>query len=130
MKRIVCIFTIVLMIFTLGSCGGGSYAALGMVKSNVGNSASLGFASFRGYYTFVLTPKGDEDRTLHYRASVEDGELSAIYETPDGEWEPLFTVKSGESVDSSLELSFGGRVRVKVESEGTSKSGKVSLSLK
>lgn len=127
MKRIVCIITMFLLVFSLASCSGGSYSAIGMVKSNFGNKASLDFVSFKGHYTFVLRGE-DGDDTVEYTANLEEGEMSLYYEEGD-EWVHIVTLKSGESVSSTVKITPTKSVRVKLETNGKCKVGMVDLAL-
>ena len=128
MKRIVCIITAFLLILSLASCSGGSYSAIGMVKSSIGRRASLDFVSFKGHYTFVL--RGDEgDDTIEYTANLEEGEFS-LYCEQDGEWVHIVTLQSGDSVSSSVEIAPTKSVRVKLVTNGKCKVGMVDFALK
>ena len=128
MKRIVYIITTFVLVLSLVSCSGGSYSAVGMVKSGFGNKASLDFVLFEGFYTFFLRGE-DGDDTIEYSASLEEGEMSLYYEEDD-EWVCIATVKSGDSISSSVEITPTKKASVKVLTSGKCKVGMVDLALK
>ena len=128
MKRIICIIATFLLILSLAACSGGSYSAIGMVKSSIGRKASLDFVSFKGHYTFVL--RGDDgDDTIEYTANLEEGEFSLYYEQDD-QWVHIVTLKSGESISSSVKITPTKKVRVKLVTNGKCKVGMVDFALK
>jgi hypothetical protein len=126
MKRIVCIFTALLLTLTLFSCDANSYVATGMVRSSWGGEASLKFLSFKGKQSFTLRAEPDESR-LEYEASLTEGEI-AVYYILDGEEKVLFTLKGGERVDSSFNYG-GGDIRVRVVASDTCRGGSLEFEL-
>ena len=80
-----------------------------------------------GTYVFKLKKSEGADGDLSYKASLEKGEMTVYYDSL-GTKEPLFTVKSGESVDSrGGYVNQGTRVYVIIEARDAEGSLEVRL---
>jgi hypothetical protein len=97
-----------------------------MVRSSWGGEASLRFLSFKGYHSFNLRAESD-DTCVDYEASLTEGEVTVYYFIDDTAHE-LFTIRGGESVDSSLEYG-GGNLMIKVVADETCRGGSFEFEL-
>lgn len=105
MKKICFALVMIITLVTLCSCSGyvNNYSATIMITSCQGDEASMEFDSFKGTYNFKLKRDGVAEHTLDYEASLAEGEMN-VYIGVGGEKELLFTVKGGESFDTTIPL--------------------------
>ena len=108
----------------LSGCAGG-YAShnksVMCVRSNTDTHADLRFAEFTGTEVFKLKLRVNEGE-IRYTARLETGEATVYYDYM-GKKTVLFTVRGGESVDSTGGYIEKGTVYVIVETNGTCKNG-------
>ena len=106
MKKILVLLSVACLLVCLVSCGKGyvnKYKAGIMNTHCWGDEASMEFSSFSGTYNFKLKGNNDSDHTLECEASLGEGEMN-VYVGIDGEKELIFTIKGGESVDTTVTL--------------------------
>ena len=105
MKKICFVLALLVTLVMLCGCGGyvNSYSASILLTSCMGDEANMEFGTFKGTYHFKLRRDGEAERTIHYEASLSEGEMQ-IYIGVDGEKELLRTVKSGESYEETITL--------------------------
>ena len=134
MKRLIRRLALILasvLVFSLVSCSGpyvSSYSALGFVRGNDNNHCNASFMLLNGTYVFKLKKNEGADGDLSYKASLEEGEMTVYYDSL-GTKEPLFTVKSGESVESrGGYVDQGSMVYVIIEAKDAKGSLEVRLS--
>ena len=131
-KTLKSLFAISMMACSLSLTGCGkyvsSYQAVGLVRSNVSNSAYLNFHSLKGRIAFHLNHNKD-NQVLEYGGYVETGTVNVFYDDGNGKNE-LFTVSSTESVTSTLEEFNRGIVYVIVETDGKCGNGNFHFDIK
>lgn len=129
MKKLSFVLVIVLLILSFFGCENGyvnSYAATILQTSCWDDEASMEFSDFKGIYHFKLKGKNDSDHTLEYEASLAEGEVT-VYVGINGEKDPIFTIKGGETYDNTITLDdkYDGvkAIYVIVESDNKSSNG-------
>jgi len=105
MKKACFVLALILILFTLCSCGGhvNNYFAIVMITSCHGNEAHMEFDVFTGTYNFKLRSDDPTSQTLDIEASLAEGEMN-IYISAAGEKELLRTVKGGDDFDETITL--------------------------
>ena len=105
MKKACFALAMILALAMLCGCGRyvKSYSATILITSCLGDEASMEFDTFKGTYNFKLRRNGAAEHTLDYEASLAEGEMK-VFIGVDGEKEPLFTIKGGESYDETITL--------------------------
>ncbi len=130
MKRITSLLLAISMIVFLVSCSKyrNSYSAVMLVKSSGGDHCETSFGSLKGTLVLKATAKDDDiDGFIHYEASLLEGEVSVYYDI-DGTKELLFTIKSGEKLDSKGgKVSKGDKVTFIIETVDTAKNGDIEI---
>jgi hypothetical protein len=131
MKRIISVFLMLGLIFSLCSCGRyvSSYSAIGLVKSQKLHSCEASFYSLKGRLVFnIKAPSYDMPCRLEYIAEADKGEL-AVYYDRDGTKELLTKVRAGERTNDSS-ISIVGVKTVYIIVEAAEKAGgKISVKL-
>ncbi len=128
MKRILRLTLSVIIVLMLTGCGKyfSSYVATGFVHSNRSASAEMSFYSFEGRMVFRLKSPGEGD--LKYTAELESGTATVSYDYR-GTKSELFTVTSGDKLDSRGGYIEAGTVYVIVETCGKCSNGKIRISI-
>lgn len=105
MKKIRFALVLLFTLVMLCSCGEyvKNYSATILITSCQGDEASMEFDTFTGTYHFKLRREGSAEHTLDYEASLAEGEMN-VYIGVSGEKELLFTIKGGESFDTTIPL--------------------------
>ena len=128
MKRTLSLITSLTLLLSLTGCGKytSSYKAVGFVHSNSSGSAEMRFYSFEGKMVFKLKSSGEGD--LKYTAELESG-TAAVYYDYSGTRSELFTISSGEALDSHGGYIETGTVYIIVETDRESKNGAFSFNV-
>ena len=128
MKKVLTVIVAALMLFSLAGCSkySSKYKAIGFVHSNESSSAFMEFYSFDGKMVFKLNSTGEG--ALKYTAKLESGSATVYYDYLDTISE-LFTVNSGDKLDSYGGYVDVGTVYVIVETDGECKNGDFRFSL-
>ena len=126
MKRTISLIAAGILLLALTGCGKyiSSYKAIGFVHSNSPSSAEMRFYSFDGTMVFKLKSSGEGD--LKYTASLESGSAVVYYDYY-GSKQELFTIRSGESLDSHGGYIESGTVYILVETDGECANGAFSI---
>ncbi len=98
------------------------YKAVGFVHSNSSRSAFMNFFEFEGTMAFRLKNKNSNGGQISYSASLETGDATVYFDCSGTKTE-LFSIHSGEDVDSSLMLPEAGTVYILVQSDGKCQNG-------
>ncbi|WP_400243824.1 hypothetical protein AB3U99_21730 [Niallia sp. JL1B1071] len=111
MKRVEMLFLMVLLLFNVAGCSGGSYAiSIGEIESSK-NSIVGEYNSFSGdYFKKVNVEKGDSYK-VSFSVYTEEGELTA--KVMDSNGETLKTLKDGDT----FTLNQLGTYKLQVEGE-------------
>ena len=130
MKRTIPLITSVIFFLLLTGCGKyiSSYKAIGFVHTNSSTSAEMSFYSFEGTMVFKLKSSGEGD--LKYTAKLESGTADVYYDyyyyrTK----QELFTIESGEELDSHGGYIEAGTVYIIVETNGECINGEFKISV-
>ena len=115
---------IILLLLTGCEKYNSSYKAIGFVHSNRSDSAEMSFYSFEGTMVFKLKSSGEGD--LKYTAKLESG-TAAVYYDYGGTKSELFTIRSGEELDSHGGYMEAGTVYIIVETNGACMNGASSF---
>lgn len=125
------IVTIVLsLLLTLSGCNRyrSRYNAVGFVHTNTAKNASMSFSSFEGTMVFQLKCDS-ENKSVGYSAKLDSGSVKVFYDC-DGTKTELFSVGSGDDVDSVGGALKQGTVYIIVETSEKCKSGSFNFYLK
>ena len=122
MKKTLSLVVAVFMLFTLVGCSkySSKYKAVAFVHSNESTSAYMSFYSFEGRMVFKLTSAGEG--TLKYSAKLESGSATVYYDFL-GSKSELFSVHSGDEVDSYGGYVDSGTVYIIVATNGECQNG-------
>ena len=128
MKKIFSMIVSLIFMLVLTGCDkySSSYKAFGFVHSNTSDSAEMSFSSFEGTMVFKLESSGEEK--LKYTAKLESG-TAVVYYDHSGEKSELFTLSSGEELDSHGGNIGSGTVYIIVETNGECTNGELSFNL-
>ncbi len=128
MKKTLSFIVTVLMLFSLTGCGkySSKYRAVGFVHSNESTSALMEFYTFDGRMVFQLKSIGEGD--LKYSAQLESGSATVYYDYL-GTKSALFSISSGDEIDSHGGYVEAGTVYIIVETNGECRNGKFQFSL-
>ena len=128
MRKITVLLVSAVMLLSLTGCGKytSSYKAVGFVHSNVSDSAFMNFYSFDGRMVFRL--KSSHEGDLQYTAKLESGSATVYYDSH-GTKEELFSISSGETLDSHGGYVESGTVYIIVETDGACENGDFQFSL-
>ena len=126
MKRTIRLTASLIIVLLLTGCGKyiSSYKAIGFVHSNGLTSAEMSFYSFEGRMVFTLKSSGEGD--IKYTAKLESG-AAAVYYDYNGTKSELFTISSGEELDSHGGYVEAGTVYIIVETNGECMNGEFSF---
>ncbi|MBQ8433312.1 MAG: hypothetical protein IJX23_00700 [Clostridia bacterium] len=131
MKRIFVIALLLVMLFTLTSCGEGyvsSYRAVLLVRQNTTHSCSASFHSLTGTLVFKVKRTDDGEGAVNYSVKVTKGEIRLYYDSL-GQKEELAVVTAGQTVNTSGGyVEKGYRVYVIIEATEDTQ-GEVSVEL-
>ena len=105
-----------------------SFSATILVQSNTSDSGFMRFDSFTGTYVFKFKCTEESSGTLNYKAKLNSGHLKVYYDN-DSEKKELFTLKSNETIESSIDSLKEGTIYVIVETDGKCQEGDLSFSL-
>ena len=116
------------MLLSMTSCGKytSKYKAVGFVHSNESSTAFMSFYSFDGKMVFKLKSTGEGD--LKYSAKLESGNAVVYYDYYGTKTE-LFSVSSGDEMESHGGYVEAGTVYVIVETSTECKNGDFHFSL-
>lgn len=124
MKRIIAFSLLIITLLCLASCTySSSYKALMLITSIENDRCSLRADSIDGRYVFKVRTTGGEEGGITYKASLGEGTVTVSYDAY-GVKEPLFTIRSGESLsdtDGYIEVGRGGKVYIIIETDGKAK---------
>ena len=128
-KYIALVLSALLLCITLSGCKYvSSYSATILVHSNTSDSGFIRFDSFTGTYVFKFKCTDESSGTLSYNAKLNTGNLKVYYDNGDEKRE-LFTLKSNETLTSSINSLKEGTVYVIIETDGKCQDGDISFSL-
>ncbi len=127
-KKAINIIIVCLMLLSMTSCGKytSKYKAVGFVHSNESSTAFMSFYSFDGKMVFKLKSTGEGD--LKYSAKLESGNAVVYYDYYGTKTE-LFSVSSGNEMESHGGYVEAGTVYVIVETSTECKNGDFHFSL-
>ncbi len=129
--RWLCILLCLPLLLGLFSCGRVSnYAATILIRSNADGALSLRFDSFKGELYESFRKDAGGEGALSYSASLEEGELSVLYEDGSGALCPLFSLKGGESISDIggyIEGREGARIHVLLKADEKCRGGKLEI---
>ena len=128
MKRLLSLISSMIVLLLLAGCAkySSSYNAVGFAHSNSSASAVMSFHSFDGTIVFKLKSHGEGD--LKYAAKLESGNVTVYYDY-NGTKSELFSIGSGEKMDSHGGYVESGTVYVIVETGGECLNGEFSFSI-
>ncbi len=128
MKRTFSLMASLIILLLLTGCGkySSSYKAVGFVHSNSSASAEMSFYSFDGKMVFKLKSSGEGD--LKYAAKLESGSATVYYDYY-GTKSELFTISSGDELDSHGGYIESGTVYIIVETNGECMNGEFSINV-
>ena len=128
MKKTLSFIVTVLMLFSLTGCGkySSKYRAVGFVHSNESTSALMEFYTFDGRMVFRLNSAGEG--AIKYSAKLESGSATVYYDYL-GTKSALFSISSGDEIDSHGGYVEAGTVYIIVETNGACRNGKFQFSL-
>ena len=128
MKKVLAVIVTVVLLLSFAGCGkySSSYKAVAFVHSNESTSAFMNFYSFDGRMVFKLKSAGEGD--LKFSAKLETGSATVYYDYYGTKTE-LFSINSGDEIDSHGGYIEAGTVYVIVETNGECRNGDFHFSL-
>lgn len=128
MKKTLTVIVAAFMLLSLVGCSKypSKYKAVGLVHSNESTSAFMDFYSFDGRIAFKLKSTGEGD--LKYSAKLESGSATVYYDFYGTKTE-LFSISSGDEINSHDGYIEAGTVYVIVETNGECQNGNFRFSL-
>ena len=128
MKKVLAVIAAVVLLLSFAGCGkySSKYKAVAFVHSNESTSAFMNFYSFDGRMVFKLKSAGEGD--LKYSAKLETGSATVYYDYYGTKTE-LFSINSGDELDSHGGYIEAGTVYVIVETNGECRNGEFHFSL-
>lgn len=128
MKKTLTVIVAAFMLLSLVGCSKypSKYKAVGFVHSNESSSAFMDFYSFDGRIAFKLKSTGEGD--LKYSAKLESGSATVYYDFYGTKTE-LFSISSGDEINSHGGYIEAGTVYVIVETNGECQNGNFRFSL-
>ena len=122
---------LILMVLCLCLTGCSSYTEHGVgtviIQNNVSDKATVSFSSLDGTRVYKLKVKDSND-VLKYTGTLAKGSATVYYDN-DGTKKELFSVSSGENIDSSFEALEKGTLYIIVETDGKAEGGDFSFTL-
>lgn len=115
---------LLLSVLCLSSCSKytSKYKAIGFVHSNSPDSSFMIFHEFEGTMAAKMKNKNETGGQLVYSAKLETGEITVSCDA-DGTKSELFTIHSGEEINSTFTLPASGTVYVIVQTNGKCQNG-------
>ena len=133
MKKILLCFLCLTLLLSVTACSTyvSSYKALMLVRSEMGDHATISFSKLEGTYVMKLKLRGEgQEGSIHCKASLEEGEINVYYDSL-GVKEFLFNLKAGESIDERRGYIESGRtVYIIIETVTPAKQGKIEIDLR
>lgn len=129
MKKTLTVIVAAFMLLSLVGCSKypSKYKAVGFVHSNESSSSAfMDFYSFDGRIAFKLKSTGEGD--LKYSAKLESGSATVYYDFYGTKTE-LFSISSGDEINSHGGYIEAGTVYVIVETNGECQNGNFRFSL-
>lgn len=128
MKKVLAVIVAVVLLLSFAGCGkySSKYKAVAFVHSNESTSAFMNFYSFDGRMVFKLKSAGEGD--LQFSAKLETGSATVYYDYYGTKTE-LFSINSGDELDSHGGYIEAGTVYVIVETNGECRNGEFHFSL-
>ena len=128
MKKVLAVIAAVVLLLSFAGCGkySSKYKADAFVHSNESTSAFMNFYSFDGRMVFKLKSAGEGD--LKFSAKLETGSATVYYDYY-GTKSELFSINSGDVLDSHGGYIEAGTVYVIVETNGECRNGEFHFSL-
>lgn len=128
MKKVLAVIAAVVLLLSFAGCGkySSKYKAVAFVHSNESTSAFMNFYSFDGRMVFKLKSAGEGD--LKFSAKLETGSATVYYDYYGTKTE-LFSINSGDELDSHGGYIETGTVYVIVETNGECRNGEFYFSL-
>ena len=128
MKKVLAVIAAVVLLLSFAGCGkySSKYKAVAFVHSNESTSAFMNFYSFDGRMVFKLKSAGEGD--LKFSAKLETGSATVYYDYYGTKTE-LFSINSGDELDSHGGYIEAGTVYVIVETNGECRNGEFHFSL-
>ena len=128
MKKVLAVIAAVVLLLSFAGCGkySSNYKAVAFVHSNESTSAFMNFYSFDGRMVFKLKSAGEGD--LKFSAKLETGSATVYYDYYGTKTE-LFSINSGDELDSHGGYIEAGTVYVIVETNGECRNGEFHFSL-
>ena len=129
-KHLSVLAIIVLSFFCFVGCVkySSSYSAIASVRTNTSDTASYSFSSFKGKMVFKLKCKDGCSGQLSYSAKLDSGNLT-VYVDHDGTKRELVSLKSGDSISSSVSGISKGTVYIIIETDGKCEEGSFRFDL-
>lgn len=130
-KHLSVLAIIVLSFFCFVGCVkySSSYSAVASVRTNTSDTASYSFSSFKGRMVFKLKCKADSIGQLTYSGKLDQGSLTVFIDHDNAKRE-LFSLKSGDSISSSVSGISKGTVYIIIETDGKCEEGSFRFDLK
>ena len=128
MKRVFALILTAMLLLSFSGCDkySSKYNAVAFVHSNESDNAFMTFYSFEGRMVFKLKSSGEGD--LKYSAKLESGNVAAYYDYYGTKTE-LFSLSSGDELNSHGGYIEAGTVYVIVETDGKCMNGDFRFSL-
>ncbi len=130
MKRLTAFILTIVMVFAIVSCSDNvnCYSATMLIKSSSNNKCSAEWGTLKGSLGLNTKLTDKSESSIHYTATLEEGEISVYYETKLTEKELLFTVKGGETAEGYAGYAENGQhIDIVIEAKEQSKGGKVTI---
>lgn len=128
MRKVLSFMVTALMLFSLASCSkySSKYKAVGFVHSNTSTSAMMEFYTFDGRMVFRLNSAGEG--AIKYSAKLESGSAT-VYCDYLGTESELFSINSGDEMDSLGGYVETGTVYIIVQTDGECRNGNFQFTL-
>lgn len=122
---------LLIVLVAAGLTGCASYIDHGtatiMIQNNESDNAWVKFDSLDGTRSYKMKVK-DSDKVLKYSGKIDKG-IATVYYDNDGNKKELFSLKSGEQVESGLDTLEKGTLYVIIETDGKCEGGDFDFSL-
>ena len=129
-KTTVSLLLALMLLLCLSGCSrySSSFKAVMLVSSNTSKSASMSFSNFTGTKVFKMNCKSASGGILEYSGKLEGGSATVYYDNGVTKTE-LFSIKSGETLETMSLKVNPGTVYVIVETDGTCREGRFDFKL-